>query len=983
VYDWLKYKPGEIIGKNISELLIWASEESRAKVMEKFAQRMQGKKVRPFVLEFVTKNGKQRIGQIVAKFIRDKSGKIIKNLVMISDITLQQRAVEKHMEILNRNTAFFQAIPDLIFIITREGTFVDFKADHDEKMAISRDQIIGKNIRDAGFPEEYVNLIFHYIEKIIKSGEIQTFEHELMTPEGLGSFECRMVKVSKTELLVIVRNITKSKEFEKELRLKNIVFESSLAANITADVIGNINHVNQAFLTIWGYDKKEEVIGKPISHFFLNVEKSDRILKCLNDTGEWSGEFIARRKDGNSFISQGFATTVCDNSGKILGYQSASLDITERKRAEKKLQESEERFKNIAENALEFIWEVDVNGKYTYTNPVIEKILGYRPEEIIGKKRFYDLFHPREKNQLKKAAFEVFKRLEPFREFENRNIHKDGKTVWLSTSGVPILDNEGNLLGYRGTDTDITERKQVAEEIEKRQKYLESVLHNAPDAIVTLDSSHNIVEWNPGAENIFGYKRNKVIGKNIDNLITNPLVIDEAKGFTKRVLAGKKVLPQETIRYRKDGTPVNVIVSGSPIKIKGELEGIVVVYIDISKRKKVEEELLKSEKLESLGILAGGIAHDFNNILASILVNVGLLMLDVEKNTKLTSKLKEIERAIFRARDLTQQLITFSKGGAPIKKTVSIRELLENTAFFTLSGSNVKCKFFFSKDLWDVEIDEGQISQVIQNLIINANQAMPEGGTIQIRVQNVTEIERKGLPLKKGRYIRIEVKDRGIGIPKAHLKKIFDPFFSTKQKGSGLGLSTAFSIIKNHNGLITVESELGKTTTFFIYLPTSNKKGEKKKKPMKKISSGYGKVLLMDDDEMILDSTSELLRKIGYIVVTAKDGAEAIKLYQEARRSKRPIECLILDLTVPNGLGGKETIKELLKIDPGVKAIASSGYTSDPIISNYKEYGFVGSIPKPYMIADLSLLLKKVIFPKIHWFLFIVLFLSFKALFFL
>ncbi|MCK4890316.1 MAG: response regulator, partial [Candidatus Aminicenantes bacterium] len=356
-----------------------------------------------------------------------------------------------------------------------------------------------------------------------------------------------------------------------------------------------------------------------------------------------------------------------------------------------------------------------------------------------------------------------------------------------------------------------------------------------------------------------------------------------------------------------------------------------------------------------------GIAHDFNNILASILVNIGLFELYKDDDSKRVSKLKEMESAILRAKDLTQQLLTFSKGNAPIKNPASINELLEETVNFTLSGSNVKCDFHISENLREAEIDKGQISQVIQNIIINAVQAMPEGGTISVSAENLDGKEIKDLPLNENRYIKIEFKDRGMGIPESQLKNIFDPFFTTKQKGGGLGLATAFSIIKNHDGLITVESELGKSTTFCVYLPALKKEVLKKDKKESGIVSGKGKILLMDDDEMILSASGGLLEHLGYIVEEAKDGEEAIDLYKKAKNSQDPFDVVILDLTIPNGLGGKEVIKELLKIDPDVKAIATSGYSIDPIIADYRKFGFKGAIPKPYVISDLSKLMNKLI----------------------
>jgi CheY-like chemotaxis protein len=307
-----------------------------------------------------------------------------------------------------------------------------------------------------------------------------------------------------------------------------------------------------------------------------------------------------------------------------------------------------------------------------------------------------------------------------------------------------------------------------------------------------------------------------------------------------------------------------------------------------------------------------------------------------------------------RARDLTQQLLTFSKGGAPIKKTASIDELLKDTTVFTLSGSNVKCKFSIPEDLWSVEIDEGQISQVINNLIINADQAMPEGGTISISAENVIIGAEDVLPLKEGRYLKIKIQDQGIGIPEEYLQKIFDPYFTTKQKGSGLGLTIAYSIIKNHKGYIAVKSKLGVGSKFSIYLPALEKQIPKKKEAEIRPITGKGKIMVMDDEEIIRTSLGEILTFLGYEPEFARNGEEALATYKKAIDSGQSFDAVILDLTIRGGMGGKETIKKLIEIDPKVKAIVSSGYSTDPVMADFKNYGFRGVVAKPYDIKELS-----------------------------
>jgi len=421
-------------------------------------------------------------------------------------------------------------------------------------------------------------------------------------------------------------------------------------------------------------------------------------------------------------------------------------------------------------------------------------------------------------------------------------------------------------------------------------------------------------------------------------------------------------LANHTVLVSRDGTERVLADSGAPIRSKdGEIIGVVLVFRDITEKRKMEEELQKMEKLESIGVLAGGIAHDFNNILMGILGNITLAKMDVKPEDEVFEKLTEAEKASVRAKDLTQQLLTFSRGGAPIKKTASIKELLKDSVSFALRGTNVKCEFSLPQDLWSVELDEGQISQVISNLVINAQQAMPEGGVINVRAENMVVGKGGGIPLKEGKYLKIAIEDQGTGIPKEHLPRIFDPYFTTKQKGSGLGLTTAHSIIKNHGGHISVESRLGKGTCFNIYLPASEKEIVEKKAVKERPLGGKGRILVMDDEKIVRNVTGKMLKSSGYDVEYSRDGTEAIELYKKAKDSGDDFDVVIMDLTIPGGMGGKEAIEKLLEIDPGVRAIASSGYSNDPIMSDFRRYGFAGVVPKPYKIKDLAKVVHRVI----------------------
>ena len=322
---------------------------------------------------------------------------------------------------------------------------------------------------------------------------------------------------------------------------------------------------------------------------------------------------------------------------------------------------------------------------------------------------------------------------------------------------------------------------------------------------------------------------------------------------------------------------------------------------------------------------------------------------------------ERMEKAAQRAKGLTRQLLTFSRGGAPVRKTASIGEILKDTAGFALRGANVKCEYFLPDNLWSVEVDEEQMSQVVNNLIINANQAMPEGGIIRLCAENIVVHEEDTLPLKKGEYIKVSIEDEGVGIPEKYLQKIFDPYFTTKEKGSGLGLAITYSIVKKHDGYITAESRSGVGTRFCIFLPALSKHMSTKKVSEEKLYSGRGRILVLDDEQDVRDTVMDILSYLGYQGECAKDGDEAIRLYKKAMKSGEAFDAVILDLTIPGGFGGDKVIRELHKIDPKVKAIVSSGYAGDPILSQHKEYGFDDLISKPYKTEELSKVLYFVI----------------------
>jgi len=529
--------------------------------------------------------------------------------------------------------------------------------------------------------------------------------------------------------------------------------------------------------------------------------------------------------------------------------------------------------------------------------------------------------------------------------------------------GVPIFDDDGRLVAGYCIMLDITERKLSEQLLAQERERLAVTLRSIGDGVITTGTDGRVMMLNKAAEEMTGWRSDDAAGRMLPEVFTiiNELTRERCDNPVEKVMATGNIieLANHTCLISKDGREIVIADSGAPIRDnESRITGVVLVFRDVTEKQKLNDSLARAHKLESLGILAGGIAHDFNNLLAGIFGYV-----DMAKEKAVKGRIDQVPKylnkalGVFdRAKALTQQLLTFSKGGTPVRKTIQLGPLLQHSASFALSGSNVTCTFDIAEDLWLCDCDENQIGQAVDNIVINGKQAMPMGGTITIAVANVTD--RPGHP---GNHVRISIHDAGIGMPKEILPNIFDPFFSTKKTGHGLGLATVFSIIQRHDGWIDVESTPGKGSTFHMYLPASQKSEHIVAPVDASAFSGTGTILVMDDEEFMLEIVEGMLQEMGYTVVVAKNGQEALALFSDAEASGRPFVASILDLTIPGGNGGKEIASELRKINPDALIVASSGYSEHPIISNPVRNGFTDSIIKPYRRGELTNLMRRVV----------------------
>ncbi len=518
-----------------------------------------------------------------------------------------------------------------------------------------------------------------------------------------------------------------------------------------------------------------------------------------------------------------------------------------------------------------------------------------------------------------------------------------------------------NLLSNMRLQEEIAERKQAEEKLQKAFALLEGLLNAVPDLIFYKDRESVYQGSNKAFLEYAGKTLDTLVGKTDFDFFPKDVAEFFREKDRQMFEEGKPRRNEEWIEY-PDGRRVLLDTLKTPYHgPDGELLGMIGVSRDNTESRQLEEERIKTANLESISVLAGGIAHDFNNMLAAILGNVSLLKYYGGSDDWIVGVLDNAEEACLRAKKLARQLITFSRGGAPLKEVVELTDILKESTCIAPRGSEVECKLYLVDDLWMVEADTNQLKQAINNLIINACEAMPDGGIVEIRAENVRDCACEKETGRDCNCVKISILDEGYGIDNEIINKIFDPYFTTRETGSGLGLTTAYSIIRKHGGSLVVKSEPGIGSAFTFYLPAVKPELLEKKPEEQQPEQISSKVLVMDDEEAVRKVVQRMLEFKGHKVRATSNGEDAIRIYSEAMDSGKPFDAVLLDLTVPQGMGGQQTAARLLEIDPKVRLIASTGYADDPVVTEFSKYGFHGAISKPYNIAELDTVLSSVL----------------------
>lgn len=769
--------------------------------------------------------------------------------------------------------------------------------------------------------------------------------------------------------------------FDKAAVLQEIL-EQSLAGYWDWDILTGEEYLSPSFKKMFGYEE-HEVENKASAWQKLVLEEDlPLVLKTFKQHAESRGkipyinEIRYHHKDGST------VWVICTGriiewtpDGKPKRMVGCHIDITERKIIEQQLLDSKQRLDLAMAVKNEGIWDWNLVTNETYFDERYYLMAGYSPNEFPQNfTAWAEHLHPDDLEKANQAIQNYLQGKTGIFDTGFRFKRKDGTWMWIQGRGKIVERSpEGIPLRIVGTHTDITEQRMAEEALKESEASLQKQYNLMEVLLDNLTSGVFMVEAPRGRPLIANRVAKEILGRGIlpdvtrENLgeIYKAHKLGEAKTYPVeempiiRGMHGETAKVYDMVIEKPDGKETLLEVSGTPVRNEqGDVWASLVNFQDITERKHTEDVLSNALKLEALGVLAGGIAHDFNNLMGGIFGFIEQAR-DISTEPQVIQTLDQVIKNIDRARSLTQQLLTFAKGGCPLQEVAPFFPFIEQTVKFALSGSNVVCSFDIDKNLWSANYDKNQIGQVIDNLVINALQAMPAGGRIIIKARN-TKFSKEGHPvLPQGDYVMISVTDTGPGIPKELQPRIFDPFFSTKPKGHGLGLATCHSIIKRHEGAIEVCSEPGKGTSFTIYLPAV-KSITSEPLPEKNISHrGSGIFLVMDDEEVMRAILSAMLESLGYEVICTANGQEAIDFMSQSIKEKKDVAGMLFDLTVPGGIGGRSAVEQIRNMGITVPAFVASGYADDPIIRNPVIYGFSDSICKPFMKTELIEMLEK------------------------
>jgi PAS domain S-box-containing protein len=958
------YSPDEMARISLSELV---HPDDRDIVYRRHLERLKGKPVpQRYEARVIKRNGDTRWVEFNAIAVTWEEKPAV--LCFTTDIT-ERKAAEDLIRVRERDfSSLVENAGDMIVRFDTAFRHVYCNKAVECQLGKPARAFIGKTPLEADGPREQAEFIELSLRKALATGKEVEVEQSYPTPLGKKYFHTRIVPERDenhniVSLLAITRDITERKKTEEALRESEE--HNKLISEMTSDYAFIVDvDAKGAVKLRWVSDSFPHATGRALSDIMtpdmwrkiIAPEDQERFFHFMNQIirEKKPGELECRSLRGDheiTWLHINVSPRIMDDGRlSIIG---AVKDITSRKMAEEALRKSEERFETVFRSSPIGITlsRLD-NGQFALVNDAFVKLSGFTREEMIESDalslRLWG--NPADRTKL----IEILETEGRITGFESVFRAKTGEDI--NGMVAAELIEMGGVRYILASILDITERKKAEEALRDDVIRLRSLFETTLDVIFILDRDTGcILDVNPAACRLYGYTYEEFLRLKHTDISAEP---------DKTVAAIHEGITHVPLRYhrRKDGTVFPVEITSGYCMLGNR--SVQTAFIrDITERlgienekRRMEEHIHNAQKLEALGVLAGGIAHDFNNLLGGIFGFLDMAF-EASKDEKVSGFLSRALNTIDRARALTQQLLTFAKGGVPVRKPCELFPFVEETARFALSGSNVSCRFDAPRDLWPVNIDKNQIAQVIDNLIINAEQAMPMGGVILISARNLVLKEKKIANLPAGDYVKLSLQDSGTGIPPEIMPRIFDPFFTTKQKGSGLGLATCYSIVIRHDGFIEVESEPSRGSTFHVYLPAVH---PRQRMTAGSVSAGYhgsGTILIADDEEAMRDSMKAMLEALGYCVEAVDDGRKAVDFFSAETKAKRPLAAIIIDLTIPGGMGGRETVAEIRKMNTQIPIFVSSGYGEDPVIAHPNDYGFNASISKPFVKSDLAAML--------------------------
>jgi len=896
------------------------------------------------------------------------------------ELRYAERAEEMSGEVENIKRLLNMA-PFAVFLIDLSGKIVACNEKGAERLGETSETAVGTFLRDY-FPPEVSEIRRLKGMEAIRSGQPITFEDQVGGRQYRNSiFPIFNDKGKPVRLAVYVADVTEYRNaldaLEKSKEKYRNILESMDEGYYELDLAGNFTFVNDAMGRIKGH-KKDELMHMNIRDY-MDPETAKEVHTLYNEvyatgTPIKGCPWKIVRKGGIEGAIEFSASLIKDLQGKALGFWGMVRDVTESRQNQEALKRSQQRLSQIIDFLPDATMVIDLEGEVIAWNRAIEQMTGIRAQDILGKgdyeyaMPFYGERRPVLIDLVGKCDEEVKKTY--------RYVKKEGESLvsetydplvnpggYLWNKASLLYDLNGNEIGAIESIRDITDMKVAEEALQESEERFRSLSENAPDIIFTLAFDGSFTYVNPAWKAILGHEPEAVLGKYFVEFV----VQEEARRYVrifKDVRDERKTFKYIDVHItHKNGSTRLFSASGAPnINRLGEVTGMVGLFKDITDHRQLENQLRQSQRMEAIGTLSGGIAHDFNNLLMGIQGRTSLMLMNTGGSHPHYEHLKGIEDYVKRAADLTKQLLGFARGGKYEVKPVDINELIQTSSrMFGRTKKEIKIHHKFRLDIWTIEADRGQIEQVLMNLYVNAWQAMPSGGALYLQTENVhlDENHVKPLEIEPGRYVNICVTDTGVGMDEATRQRIFDPFFTTKEmgRGTGLGLASAYGIITNHGGLIHVYSEKGHGTTFNIYLPASEKKIIQEEELSEDLLKGSETILLVDDEDMIIDVAEELLKEMGYHVLTAESGKEAIEIYEQ---NSDQIDVVVLDMIMPDMSGG-DTYDRIKEMDPDVKVLLSSGYSLNGDAAQILDRGCNGFIQKPYAMKQLSQKLRDIL----------------------